>query len=588
MSATAMRWASGLILGVLFPVSASGYDPIHDDGYECRVWYLDADGDGFGAPGSGVPSCAPAPGRVIRADDCDDGNPAIHPLALDRPDPLYVDANCDGSDGDPARAIHVATAGSDGSGCGDRAAPCRTLAFALGRRSAARPDLYVQQGTYAGAIHVGPGPGPECGIYGGFRADWTRAPGSPAVIEGAASALADQNVLGLFIDGGTVRLGSLRVASPAAAGNHGDGSGRGAYALVLRNAAVTGFDLRLEAGAGAAGASGPGGGSPPAAAADGASGGNATTITCSTLPGGLGGAAATNTCGGGSRNPNGGAGGRGGAADTNCDPFAFNPVAQPGQSGSDAAFVLGASGGGGAGGTGSFLCGVPADGAAGAPGPAGSAGPGGAGGSIAGMTARWWRAASGGTGGIGDHGGGGGGGGGSGGCDSPTPVNARGAGGGGGGAGGCRAAVAGQGGRGGGPSVAVFMDLSTLDLTGSTLVTAAGGRGGDGGAGTPGQPGGAGGPGGLAPGGTSDGKAGGAGGPGGRGGASGGGGGGAGGLSVGILRLGGALTQSGNTFLLGAAGVGGAGGAAPDTPGGAAGTPGAQQQVLVCASATNC
>jgi hypothetical protein len=58
------------------------------------LWYLDADLDGFGLPGSGVLSCSPLQGRTLNSTDCNDGNAGIHPGAAEQCG--IVDRNCDG------------------------------------------------------------------------------------------------------------------------------------------------------------------------------------------------------------------------------------------------------------------------------------------------------------------------------------------------------------------------------------------------------------------------------------------------------------------------------------------------------------
>ncbi len=63
-------------------------------------WYVDSDGDTFGDPASSaMRSCAMITGRAPNADDCDDGDPTVHPLASEVCD--GVDNNCNG-DGDEA------------------------------------------------------------------------------------------------------------------------------------------------------------------------------------------------------------------------------------------------------------------------------------------------------------------------------------------------------------------------------------------------------------------------------------------------------------------------------------------------------
>ncbi len=60
-------------------------------------WYVDADGDGYGA-GELIDQCDPAAGLVDRDGDCDDADPAVHPGAEDA-DGDGIDSDCDGADG---------------------------------------------------------------------------------------------------------------------------------------------------------------------------------------------------------------------------------------------------------------------------------------------------------------------------------------------------------------------------------------------------------------------------------------------------------------------------------------------------------
>ena len=60
-----------------------------------RVWYRDADGDGFGSAGASVEACEAPSGYVEHPDDCNDGNAAVHPTASEICD--GVDNNCDGA-----------------------------------------------------------------------------------------------------------------------------------------------------------------------------------------------------------------------------------------------------------------------------------------------------------------------------------------------------------------------------------------------------------------------------------------------------------------------------------------------------------
>ena len=62
---------------------------------EYRMWYLDADGDGYGNPRYSVGQCTRPTGYVANGEDCDDTDPDRHPGAADIPG-SGVDNNCDG------------------------------------------------------------------------------------------------------------------------------------------------------------------------------------------------------------------------------------------------------------------------------------------------------------------------------------------------------------------------------------------------------------------------------------------------------------------------------------------------------------
>jgi hypothetical protein len=588
MAVVALRciaWIGVASVSAVLP-SHAAYDPIHDDGFDCRLWYVDADADGFGAAGTGVLTCAPGPGRAPRADDCDDGTSSIHPLAVDRPDVQFIDANCDGFDGDATRAIHVALTGIDTPTCGARTEACRTVGFAFAQRSVSRPDLYVQQGTYAGPVQLSPGVQLALGLYGGFGSDWVRTLQATTTIVGGPDSGVFGATLGLRLSGGTVELGDLTIQAPDVP-DVPNPDGDGAYAVISQQSVVNAFRVRLLAGHAASGRAGTGGGNPPAPAASGSVGTTgATVIGCSDLPGGAGGAGApAGTCFV-SGATGGGAGGRGGASDASCGPSPpEDSTALGGQRGADAALATPTSGIGGAGGAGGVTCSGTANGLSGAAGFRGNGGFGEVGATAASVVL---LGNSGSDGQLGFNGRGGGGGGGAGGCDAGMFFNGRGPGGGGGGAGGCAASVPGRGGQGGGASVGWLVREGTVTFRNGIVQTGTGGRGGNGGAGVPGQPGGPGGAGGPAAVGMGSTESGGSGGDGGEGGWSGGGGGGAGGLSAGFVVVGGALIQSDNQFIIGVGGAGGAGGVSRGgSSDGTAGLPGQSTPVKTCVN-TNC
>ncbi len=60
-----------------------------------RSWYEDLDGDGYGDDATEMETCAPPSGYVTLGGDCDDGDPSIHPRAVESCD--GVDEDCDGT-----------------------------------------------------------------------------------------------------------------------------------------------------------------------------------------------------------------------------------------------------------------------------------------------------------------------------------------------------------------------------------------------------------------------------------------------------------------------------------------------------------
>jgi hypothetical protein len=61
------------------------------------TWWIDEDGDGHGDPALSLSQCEPPLGYAALGDDCDDLDPAVHPDAVERCDPLDTDEDCDGA-----------------------------------------------------------------------------------------------------------------------------------------------------------------------------------------------------------------------------------------------------------------------------------------------------------------------------------------------------------------------------------------------------------------------------------------------------------------------------------------------------------
>jgi len=66
---------------------------------DAPTWYLDADGDGYGDPGTSQASCSQPHGYAAIADDCNDSDAAYHPGAAEADCADPADYNCDGSVG---------------------------------------------------------------------------------------------------------------------------------------------------------------------------------------------------------------------------------------------------------------------------------------------------------------------------------------------------------------------------------------------------------------------------------------------------------------------------------------------------------
>ena len=83
-------------------------DGVVDDGAQGK-FYRDQDGDGYGSTLT-VNTCSPPPGYVAQPGDCNDGDPVVHPGAVETCD--LLDRNCDN---DPyANAINAVTYYKDG------------------------------------------------------------------------------------------------------------------------------------------------------------------------------------------------------------------------------------------------------------------------------------------------------------------------------------------------------------------------------------------------------------------------------------------------------------------------------------------
>jgi hypothetical protein len=93
-------------------------------------------------------------GDHFTSNDCAPLDPAVHPGALDKPDLNFEDTNCDGIDGDKAKAIFVSPTAANNNGTGSVTSPKATLngttpgsLGAIAAAKAAHKDVYLAGGT---------------------------------------------------------------------------------------------------------------------------------------------------------------------------------------------------------------------------------------------------------------------------------------------------------------------------------------------------------------------------------------------------------------------------------------------------------
>lgn len=461
---------------------------------------------------------------------------ACTPTGTDLPDDAFIDANCDGIDGDIAAAVFVSPTGNDANP-GTKALPVKSINVAIGLAgSLAKTQVYVDKGSYSGTVTLANG----ISLYGAYNstAGWSRnAVNISQISTGTVTGGVVRGVTGSAITSPTV-IDWLKVltASTATAGV----SNYGVYcsscpSLTIKNCNIT-------AGSGGPGSSGSPGGI-GGGGLTGINGGGGSCDSNVSAPGGVGGTSACSRSGGNGGNGfyganNGGSGfpGVGPTAGGNGGPWG-----DPGLAGNT--------------------------GVNGATGATGASGFGGGGGSVLGG---FWQGSVGTDGGTGNPGNGGGGGGGGGGQECTFCIRGTGNGGGGGGAGGCGGTGGTAGTAGGGSFGIFFFNTTGFVVRDSTVQSGNGGTGGAGVSGGSGGAGGSGGSGGItcAPSEVGRGGNGGTGGGGGNGGPSGGS---AGGASFSIYRSSSSGAILGCTLINGA---GGSGGTSPGNPGasGASGT----------------
>ncbi|TVZ13862.1 MopE-related protein [Maribacter sp. MAR_2009_72] len=106
-----------------------------DEGFSLTSYYLDADGDGYGDPGSSVEACDAPEGYVPDGTDCDDGEALSYPGNTEVCD--GIDNDCDG-EVDEGFSLTAYYLDADGDGYGDPGSPVEACDA---------PEGYVLDGT---------------------------------------------------------------------------------------------------------------------------------------------------------------------------------------------------------------------------------------------------------------------------------------------------------------------------------------------------------------------------------------------------------------------------------------------------------
>ena len=130
-----------------------------DEGLAVVAYYVDGDGDGYGA-GSAISSCAPVAGRISQAGDCNDTVASVHPGMPEHCD--GVDENCDGTvDEDPVDGVS-AFVDEDLDGYGDPATPVRVCDLGPGAVDDNTDCDDADPDVYPGAPDVADGLDNDC------------------------------------------------------------------------------------------------------------------------------------------------------------------------------------------------------------------------------------------------------------------------------------------------------------------------------------------------------------------------------------------------------------------------------------------
>jgi hypothetical protein len=122
-----------------------------DEGLTFTNYYVDADGDGYGA-GTAQSSCAPVPGKVTNNQDCNDANPAVKPGAAEVCN--GIDDNCNGQVDDGLTFTNYYP-DADGDGYGNKLAMAQSACAPVSGKVTNNTDCDDSRfGVHPGATEV--------------------------------------------------------------------------------------------------------------------------------------------------------------------------------------------------------------------------------------------------------------------------------------------------------------------------------------------------------------------------------------------------------------------------------------------------
>lgn len=149
-----------------------------DEGAAAVAWYVDLDGDGFGAAGDMLMSCQPVAGRSLLRSDCDDTDVSVRPGQLEQCN--AQDDNCDGlltyrlarndfedDDADRSADAHCPVSAGGGADCDDGDPAIYPDALELDADGDNDCDGAVDEGCSGAPFYVdadGDGYGVEAGV----------------------------------------------------------------------------------------------------------------------------------------------------------------------------------------------------------------------------------------------------------------------------------------------------------------------------------------------------------------------------------------------------------------------------------------